>query len=173
MASRAKRNDPALWETVKHEVTEGDKGGNPGQWSARKAQMAVQEYKRRGGGYEGRKSADNSLVQWGEEDWGTRSGKKSTDTGERYLPKEAREKLSDSEYKRTTAKKRKDSAKGKQFSSQPSDVARKTSASRRTGHGHGGGQDEGSRAALYEEAKKRDIPGRSKMSKEELRRALS
>lgn len=169
----AKRTNPELWEKVKAEVTVGDKGGNAGQWSARKAQMAVQEYKKRGGTYAGAKSKDNSLVQWEKEDWGTKSGKKSTDTGERYLPNEAREHLSDQEYRKTTAKKRADTRRGKQFSSQPKDVARKISHHRDTGHGSGHSADGESRSALYEQAKKRDIPGRSKMSKEELRRALS
>jgi hypothetical protein len=133
MAGTARRTDPELWEAVKAEVTAGEKGGHAGQWSARKAQFAVQEYKRRGGGYEGGKTKDNSLKQWTEEDWGTKSGKKSTDTGERYLPKEARESLSKQEYDRTTAKKRKDTRKGKQFSSQPEDVAKKTAKHRKTG----------------------------------------
>ena len=133
MAGTASRTDPKLWETVKAEVTAGEKGGHAGQWSARKAQFAVQEYKRRGGGYEGGKKKDNSLKQWTDEDWGTKSGKKSTETGERYLPKEARESLSKQEYDRTTAKKRKDTRKGKQFSSQPEDVAKKTAKHRKTG----------------------------------------
>ena len=50
MAGVARKSDPALWESVKSEVTAGDKGGQPGQWSARKAQLATAEYKRRGGG---------------------------------------------------------------------------------------------------------------------------
>ena len=106
MSSSAKKTDPELWEKVKTEVTEGDKGGKPGQWSARKAQMAVQEYKHEGGGYEGKKSEDNHLVQWQEEDWGTKSGSPSGKTGERYLPKEARAQLTDEEYKRTSDKTR-------------------------------------------------------------------
>lgn len=74
MAGTAKRTDPALWERVKQEVTEGDKGGRAGQWSARKAQMAVQDYQRRGGGYAGAKRDDNHLHRWTAEDWGTASG---------------------------------------------------------------------------------------------------
>ena len=97
MSETAKKTDPDLWEKVKAEVTAGAKGGKKGQWSARKAQMAVAEYKKRGGGYEGGKDADNSLHQWTEEDWGTKSGKESGKTGERYLPKKAREALSDEE----------------------------------------------------------------------------
>jgi hypothetical protein len=163
MGSRAKRTDPDLWERVKSEVTAGGEGGNPGQWSARKAQMAVQAYKRRGGGYEGPKRTDNSLRRWTEEEWGTRSGRKSGETGERYLPKAAREALSDDQHRRTTAKKRADAREGRQFSRQPPDVAREAARSRR---------HEPTRAELYERAKRRDLPGRSRMSKDELREAL-
>ena len=55
MAGTARKSDPALWDRVKHEVTAGAKGGTPGQWSARKAQLATAEYQRRGGGYLGGK----------------------------------------------------------------------------------------------------------------------
>ena len=65
VAKTSKKTDPKLWEKVKGDVTAGDKGGRPGQWSARKAQ---------GGGYIGPKSEDNSLVKWTDEDWGTKSG---------------------------------------------------------------------------------------------------
>ena len=41
MAGTAKKTNPKLWETVKAKVTRDGKGGKPGQWSARKAQMAV------------------------------------------------------------------------------------------------------------------------------------
>lgn len=163
MSDTAKKTDPGLWEKVKADVTAGAKGGKKGQWSARKAQMAVAEYKKRGGGYEGGKDADNSLHQWTEEEWGTKSGKESGKTGERYLPKKAREALSDEEYSRTTAKKRADTNKGKQFSAQPNDVAAKTRTYR----------DHRTKSDLYAEAKKRDIPGRSRMSKDQLARALA
>ena len=174
MAGTAKKTDPKLWDKVKGEVTAGDKGGKPDQWSARKAQLAVQEYKKRGGGYEGKKKKDNSLKQWTDEDWGTGSGKESGKTGERYLPKEARENLSKEDYERTTAKKRADTKKGKQFSGQPEDVARKTAPHRKTG-GKGGRQqaDGTTKAQLMNEAKRRDIRGRSKMSKAELEKALN
>ncbi len=163
MAKTAEKTDPKLWDKVKKTVTEHDKGGKPGQWSARKAQMAVQEYKAEGGGYAGEKSPDNHLTQWTEEEWGTKSGKQSGKTGERYLPKQARESLSDSEYQRTTAKKRADTAKGKQFSAQPPDVAKKTAAAR-----HDVTRDE-----LMKQAAKRGIKGRAKMKKAELQHALN
>ena len=74
--------------------------------------------------------SQESLDSWTEENWGTKSGKNSTQgseaTGERYLPESAREALSDKEYARSSAKKRADSYKGKQHSKQPDDVADKT-----------------------------------------------
>jgi hypothetical protein len=133
MAGAAEKADPKLWDRVKKEVTGSEKGGRKGQWSARKAQLAVSEYKKKGGGYKDAKKADNRLSQWTEEDWGTKSGRTSRSTGERYLPRKAREKLSDAEYSRTTAKKRKDTAKGEQFSRQPADVAKKSAGARKTG----------------------------------------
>ncbi len=125
------RTKPKLWARVKREVTAGSKGGKRGQWSARKAQLAVQRYKKRGGGYCGKKTkAQKSLTKWTREDWGTKSGKRSLKTGERYLPRKAREALSDSEYRATSRKKRKDLKAGKQFSKQPKRTARKTAAFR-------------------------------------------
>ncbi len=169
MAHETDRTDPELWETVKDRVTKGDKGGKAGEWSARKAQLAVSEYKKEGGGYRGKKDSQNHLQEWQDEDWGTRSGKPSGETGERYLPKEARKALSKREYDRTTAKKRADSRRGHQFSAQPEDVAKKTAKFR---HGGGARADGPTRAALYAEAKARNIPVRSTMDKAALEKAL-
>jgi len=72
------------------------------------------------------KKSQQSLKDWSKQDWGTKSGKKSSETGERYLPKKAREALTDSEYAATTAAKRKDKAAGKQHSKQPKKIAEKT-----------------------------------------------
>ena len=77
------------------------------------------------------KKSQQSLKDWSKQDWGTKSGKKSSDTGERYLPKKAREALSDSEYAATTAAKRKDKAAGKQHSKQPKKIAEKTARYRK------------------------------------------
>lgn len=168
MSASAEKTDPKLWDKVKSEVTASDKGGKPGQWSARKAQAATKAYKDAGGGYKGGKSKDNHLKQWTEEEWDTKSGEKSGETGERYLPKKAREAVSDDEYARSTKKKRADSAKGKQFSKQPSDVAKKT-ASARNSRSEDGGR---TKAELLQAARSRKIPGRSSMSKAELEKAL-
>jgi len=122
---------PGLRESIKKRVLAGSKGGRPGQWSARKAQLVAQQYKKAGGGYTGSKSSkQKSLSKWTKEEWGTRSGKPSTQgskaTGERYLPKKARQALSKKEYASTSAKKRSDTRAGKQFSKQPKSIARKT-----------------------------------------------
>jgi hypothetical protein len=162
MSETAEKTDPELWEKIKQRVTAGDKGGDPGEWSARKAQLAVAEYKKAGGGYRGKKDPHNHLSEWTREDWGTKSGKESGETGERYLPKAAREALSDEEYKRTTAKKRADTRKGKQFSAQPADVAKKVARAR----------SGGTKADLLEQARKQGIKGRSRMSKAQLEAAL-
>ena len=75
-----------------------------------------------------------SFSNWTKEEWGTKSGKNSTQgkkaTGERYLPKKAREALSDKEYNRSTARKRAAMRKGKQYSKQPKDIAKKTAKHR-------------------------------------------
>jgi hypothetical protein len=81
------------------------------------------------------KKSQKSLKKWTKEEWGTKSGKPSTQgskaTGERYLPKKAREALSSKEYAATSAKKRKDTKAGKQFSKQPKSIAKKTARHRR------------------------------------------
>jgi hypothetical protein len=130
------RSNEALWKRIVARVKAGSKGGKAGQWSARKAQLATQSYKKAGGKYSGAKTkAQKSLSKWTKEKWGTKSGKNSTQgkkaTGERYLPKKARESLSKKEYAKTTAKKRRDTKAGKQFSKQPRKVAKKTARFRK------------------------------------------
>ena len=77
--------------------------------------------------------SQKSLVQWGQQRWTTKSGKRSSDTGERYLPEAAIKALSPSEYARTTAAKRKGKAQGKQFVAQPKGVKEKVRPYRRRG----------------------------------------
>lgn len=72
------------------------------------------------------KAPQKSLKNWTKEKWGTKSGKPSAKTGERYLPKKARDALSPAEYAATTAAKRKGTAAGKQFVKQPKKIAEKT-----------------------------------------------
>ena len=71
------------------------------------------------------KKSQRSLRAWTKQKWRTKSGKKSSETGERYLPEKAIKSLTPKEYAATSRKKRKDTKKGKQFSKQPKRVAKK------------------------------------------------
>jgi hypothetical protein len=72
------------------------------------------------------KSPQQSLKNWTDQKWRTKSGKPSSKTGERYLPEAAIKALSPAEYAATTKAKRQGKAKGQQFVAQPKGVARKT-----------------------------------------------
>jgi len=76
------------------------------------------------------KKPQKSLKKWAKQEWGTKSGKPSAETGERYLPKKAIKSLTAKEYAATTKKKRKDTAAGRQHSSQPKKIAKKTRSAR-------------------------------------------
>ena len=71
------------------------------------------------------KKPQRSLRQWTKQKWRTKSGKKSSETGERYLPEKAIKALSAEEYARTSKAKREGTKKGKQFVKQPKAIARK------------------------------------------------
>jgi hypothetical protein len=66
-----------------------------------------------------------SLKSWSEARWTTKSGKKSSETGERYLPEKAIKALSPQEYAATTKAKRAGKAAGKQFVAQPDKIKSK------------------------------------------------
>jgi hypothetical protein len=76
------------------------------------------------------KAPQKSLKDWGDQKWSTKSGKKSSDTGERYLPESAIKSLSPAEYAATTRAKRAGKAAGKQFVAQPKKIAAKTAKHR-------------------------------------------
>jgi hypothetical protein len=116
----------ALRERLKRKIMAGSKGGDPGEWSARKAQLLAMEYKKSGGGYSGSKtSKQKSLSKWTKEKWRTSDGSPSRGT-KRYLPDKAWKALSPSEKRATNAAKAKGNAKGKQFVSQPKNIKKKT-----------------------------------------------
>ena len=75
--------------------------------------------------------SQKSLKTWGDQKWTTKSGKKSSETGERYLPKAAIKALSPQEYAATTKAKRAGKAAGKQFVAQPKSIAKKTAGYRK------------------------------------------
>jgi len=72
------------------------------------------------------KAPQQSLKDWGDQKWRTKSGKPSSETGERYLPEKAIKALSPQEYAATTRAKRQGKAAGKQFVAQPKSIAKKT-----------------------------------------------
>lgn len=122
------RTNEALWEKAKSQA----KAKMGGKHSARAMQLAGKIYREKGGGYTGAKTeAQKSMSKWTREDWGTKSGKPSGKTGERYLPKKAREALTPAEYAATTKAKREGTREGKQFVPQPEKIAKKTAKFRR------------------------------------------
>jgi hypothetical protein len=76
------------------------------------------------------KAPQQSLKDWTAQKWRTKSGKRSSDTGERYLPESAIKALSPQEYAATTRAKRAGKAAGKQFVKQPKAIAKKTARHR-------------------------------------------
>ena len=79
----------------------------------------------------GLSKSQRSLKAWTAQKWRTKSGKRSTDTGERYLPEKAIKALSPQEYAATTRAKRAGKAAGKQFVAQPAGVAKKAARFRK------------------------------------------
>jgi len=109
---------PELRERIKKQVMAGSKGGKPGQWSARKAQLVAQKYEAAGGGYSGSKTKEQKkLSKWTKEKWQTSDKKPADRPGgtTRYLPKKAWDKLSPAEKAATNKKKQEGSRAGKQF----------------------------------------------------------
>ena len=76
--------------------------------------------------------SQKSLKSWTKQKWKTKSGKKSSVTGERYLPEKAIKALTPAEYAATTKEKRKGTKQGKQFVKQPKKIAKKTRRYRKT-----------------------------------------
>ena len=109
---------PDLRERLKKKIMAGTKGGNAGQWSARKSQMLAAEYKAAGGGYKGGKTAQaKSLDKWTKQEWTTASGKPSGKTGEVYAPKKTIAALKGTKKLAEANKKKKEATKaGKQYS---------------------------------------------------------
>ena len=112
------RTNETLWKSIVARVKAGSKGGKPGQWSARKAQLATLMYKKAGGKYSGPKTkAQKSLSKWTKEKWRTSDGKPAERKGgtTRYLPDKAWKSLSSAEKAATNRKKRQGSRAGRQF----------------------------------------------------------
>jgi hypothetical protein len=126
--SSAKKTKESMWKRIVASVKAGGKGGRPGQWSARKAQLATARYKKAGGGYKGKKSSSNKLSKWSKQKWDYVSKgdkKKPKSKRGRYLPESVRKSLSPAEKAATNRKKRAASAKGKQKAKYSKKVAGK------------------------------------------------
>ena len=111
MAQDDKYTDPQLRQRLKEQIQAGDRGGRPGQWSARKAQLLVQEYEKAGGGYTTDEKDDRAkhLQQWGDQDWHTESGgadARGRSSTSRYLPDVAWKLLTKAEREATDSKKK-------------------------------------------------------------------
>lgn len=105
--------DPELRARLKEEIKAGDRGGRPGQWSARKSQLLVSEYEQHGGGYrhEGeRTESQRHLQEWTDQDWhaadGDASARDEDGSTRRYLPDAAWQLLSPEEQRATDEAKR-------------------------------------------------------------------
>jgi hypothetical protein len=122
----AKKKNPELWEKAKAQA----KAKMGGKHSARAMQLAVSLYKKAGGTYEEPKRS-TSLSKWTRQNWRTKSGKPSSETGERYLPEKAIKSLSPQEYAATTKAKREGTKEGKQFVAQPKAIAKKVAKFRK------------------------------------------
>lgn len=117
------RKNPSLWAECVDEVKSGDKAGPAGTWNARKAQLAVNLYKQRGGKYSGKRG---ELSQWTKEDWGYIDGVR----GNRYLPKAVRDSLTPQEKREENRRKRLATSRGSQRAKYSPSVAAKLSRSR-------------------------------------------
>jgi hypothetical protein len=104
--------DPELRARLKEEIKAGDRGGRPGQWSARKSQLLVAAYEQHGGGYrhEGeRTGSQRHLQQWTRQDWHTADG----ETGARDAPGGTRRYLPDAAWRLLSAEEKADTDRRK------------------------------------------------------------
>ena len=164
---------PDLRRQLKDEIMQSDRGGKPGQWSARKSQLLVQEYEKQGGGYkqDEKDDAAKSLEEWSEQDWQTQDGTKARQDGKtkRYLPKEVWDKLSDEEKRKAEEIKQKASKEGEQYVEWTPAIKK---AMEEAGYAQTDDSGEITKQELYQQARELDINGRSKMDKAELQKAV-
>ena len=99
--------EPELRARLKDKIKAGDRGGRPGQWSARKSQLLTTEYEKHGGGYRHpgeRTGSQQHLREWTDQDWHTAGGDadaREEDGTARYLPDAAWQLLSPAEREAT------------------------------------------------------------------------
>lgn len=150
---------PDLRDRLRSKILRESRGGDPGEWSARKAQLLALEYKRAGGGYRDgaepyeaedllaaidyvdsldASEAQQSLRKWTREEWMTclPSGPSKEPAGSkrRYLPKRACEELSEREREATNRKKAEGARKGEQFVANTEAAAKARRSATDSGH---------------------------------------
>lgn len=174
-----KYTKPDLRRDIKDDLMQSDKGGKPGQWSARKSQLLVQEYEKQGGGYKDdeKDQSAKSLEQWSEEDWQTQGGSskaRQDDKTKRYLPKAVWDKLSAAEKKEAEKSKQKASKSGQQHVEWPDAVQKAMDEFKQeqSSSGSSDSNNEPTKEELYEQAQELDISGRSSMNKDQLQQAI-
>ena len=168
-----KYTHPDLRRRLKEEIKQSDKGGDPGQWSARTSQLLVQEYEKQGGGYkkDEKDEAAQSLEEWTEQNWRTVDGDKARQgkMTKRYLPEAVWERLSEAEQEAACATKKQGSEEGDQYVEWTPAITR---AMKEEGYIDKDADDETladlTKSELYRKAQDRDISGRSTMEKDEL-----
>ena len=169
-----KYTKPELRRELKEEIMQSDKGGKPGQWSARKAQMLVQRYEKEGGGYKKDKKDDDakSLEDWSEQNWQTRDGSANADRDDgmrRYLPEDAWALLQEADQEKAENSKSKADDKDKQFADWPQAVR---DVMTELDYVEGEDSNGLTKDYLAERARELDIDGRSSMTKDELKEAI-
>lgn len=162
---------PKLRWRLKEAIQASGKGGDEGEWSARKAQLLTQEYEKRGGDYTGDKTTDQqSLERWTDQDWQTKEGSADAASGDgmsRYLPEEAWALLQNSDRKDAEQTKQNVNDDGEQIADWPDAVLRTM-----TELGYADGDDGLTKAYLTDRAAELDVDGRSSMTKDELKDAI-
>lgn len=167
-----KYTKPKLREKIKEELKNSTKGGKKGKWSARKSQLLVQEYEKKGGGYrenENNKEA-SSLKEWTDQEWQTKEQEGRARRGDRikrYLPKKVWEMLSAKDKKEAEKKKVEADKQGKHKVSWTPAVKKAFEKAGAADH-----QEQENKLDVYKKAKELNIRGRSNMSKEQLKKEV-
>lgn len=193
-----KYTDPELRRRLKEEILQSDKGGKPGQWSARKSQLLVREYESHGGGYktDEKDEAARSLEIWSEQEWQTEAGDDRARDGQitkRYLPKAVWDQLSESEKEEAERSKEAASQRGLQhveWTPAVKAVMERFEAEFEAEHDSAQNpqsakdddsenpeedmpEEKKSKQELYNQAKQLNVEGRSKMNRQELIEAIA
>lgn len=185
MSKTAERTHPELWEQVKAELMASSKGGKAGEWSARKAQLAVQEYKKRGGGW-GAASAKSARATASAKPAPVAtlapvkgaspnpsspkpsSSKTGGEAGEPRVPNAAHDVGGDDASHKTAASsiRREDASRSRAFGRRPEPIVASPAILREARAA------ELTKPELMEQARILEIEGRSRMSKDELMKAI-